>query len=226
MWQLGGNEFDFSAIPISNSHWTMFILLLALLLTTLVTVFSRHKFLLLLKSLFSKRAFSQLTKEIRFFSEGSFDFIFPAVFLTFPVCVIQLMQHLAHNIMLDYHYFKCFVLIFLAIIALFAAKYLISIFLFKIFDCEDNKIPFLFLDYSYLCNTAIVLWTSILIVEFTGFFNLYWGTLTIIVTLYVLKTYKKFLFKSSKVNLLQFFLYFCTLEILPYLICIKLVFIH
>ena len=96
----------------------------------------------------------------------------------------------------------------------------------ELFDCTENRYDFHIMASSFWLNTALVLFLSAVVFQYTNFKAVYLLALLIISGLFLIKVYKDFIFKSNRVNLFQFFMYFCTLEILPYAVILKLLLMY
>ncbi|MBO4655114.1 MAG: DUF4271 domain-containing protein [Bacteroidales bacterium] len=226
MSKLVGGAFDFSPVSFVDHNWSTALFLVALLLLTVNAVLYRRKFVLSLQCLFSKRAFSQLSKEGKFFGEGTFIFSLPFILLAISLCIRQLCVHFFPLLFQDQPFMRSLGIICLAVILFFLLKLVLNYFLLGVFDCSEERDLFHVLGFSFWLNSSLMLLLSEVIVQYTDFYAFYLFSLLIISGLFVLKVYKNYVFKSVKVNLFQFFMYFCTLEILPYAVIVKLLFLY
>ncbi|MCQ2270690.1 MAG: DUF4271 domain-containing protein [Bacteroidales bacterium] len=224
MWKLAGEAPDFSLVSFANENWmTAFVLLVLLFLTILMVVY-RHKFLLVLKCLYSKRAFSQLSKEGKIFSEGSFLFSVPVIVLSLALGLSQLIATFVPDFQFNLPFIQLCGIIAAAIVAFYVLRVILNLLLFRIFEHDEERYDFHLIGLSFLLNSSIVLWVSTILVKCTNFPFLFLVTALIISALFILKIYKDLFFIAKQVNLFQFFMYFCTLEILPCLVVLKLLF--
>lgn len=224
MWKLLGETPDFSFVSFANDNWMTAIVLLILFLLTILMVVYRHKFLLLLKCLYSKHAFSQLSKEGRIFSDGSFVFSVPFIVLSLAIGLTQIIDSFVPDFQVDLSFIQMCGIVAAAVVAFYLLKVILNFFLFNIFEHNEESYDFHLIGLSFLLNTSIVLWVSAILVKCTKFHYIFIVAALIISALFILKIYKDLFFIAKKVNLFQFFMYFCTLEILPCLIVLKLLF--
>lgn len=216
--------FDFSTISFANSNWVILIILVELILLTINAVVYRRSLILSIQSLYSKRSFSQVSKEGKFFSDGMFIFSVPFLLLTWSLSLLQLCSYYFPNMFEALTYMEAFGLIVGALAAFFLLKMLINFFLFEFFECSETRYDFHVLSFSFLLNCSLALMLGHIVVQNTNFYSFYHFIFLIIIGLYILKMYKDFILKSKRVNLFQFFMYFCTLEILPCLVVVKLLY--
>lgn len=217
--------FDFSTISFTNSNWAILIIIVELLLLTINAVMYRRNLVLSIQSLYSKRSFSQVSKEGKFFSEGTFIFSLPFILLTWSLSLLQLGSHYFPNMFATLNFIQFFGLIAGFIAAFLLLKMLLNVFLFEFFDCSEKRYDFHVLNFSFLLNCSLALMLGQMVVQNTNFYPFYYFILLIFIGLYILKIYKSFVLKSKRVNLFQFFMYFCTLEILPCLVILKLLYL-
>lgn len=216
--------FDFSTISFVNSNWVTLIIIVELLLLTINAVVYRRRLVLSIQCLYSKRSFSQVTKEGKFFSDGMFIFSVPFLLLTWSLSLLQLCSYYFPNIFEALTYMEAFGLIAGGLAAFFLLKLLANYFLFEFFDSAETRYDFHVLGFSFLLNVSLALMLGHIVVQNTNFYPFYFFILLIFMGLYILKIYKSFILKSKRVNLFQFFMYFCTLEILPCLVMVKLLY--
>ena len=216
--------FDFSTISFVNSNWAALIIIVELLLLTINAVVYRRKLVLSIQSLYSQRSFSQVSKEGKFFSDGMFIFSVPFLLIAWSMSILQLCSYYFPNVFEMLSYMESFGLIAGALAAFFLLKMLVNFFLFEFFDCSETRYDFHLLNFSFLLNGALALMLGHIVVQNTNFYPFYFFILLIFIGIYILKLYKELILKSKRVNLFQFFMYFCTLEILPCLVMVKLLY--
>ena len=226
MWKIDNGVFDFSTVSFVDHNWATAFILAAMLLLTVNVVLYRRKFILSLQCLFSKRAFSQLSKEGKLFGEGTFLYSELFVLLTLPISLYQLCTYYLGALGENLNYLHFFGILIGAVALFFVLRLIVDFFVFELFDCTENRYDFHIMASSFWLNTALVLFLSAVVFQYTNFKAVYLLALLIISGLFLLKVYKDFIFKSKHVNLFQFFMYFCTLEILPYAVIVKLLLMY
>ena len=224
MKEIVGDNFDFSPVSFANGNWATLIIILELLLLTINAVVNRRSLILSIQSLYSKRAFSQVSKEGKFFSEGAFIFSLPFVLLTWAMSILQLCSYYFPQFFEKLTYMQFFGIVCGVFAAFFLIKFLINLFLFEFFECSEKRYDFHVTAFSFLLNCSLALMLAQTVAQYTNFYAIYIFIALIISGLFILKVYKDFILKSKRVNLFQFFMYFCTLEILPCLVIVKLLY--
>lgn len=216
--------FDFSTISFVNSNWVTLIFIVELLLLTINAVLYRRRLVLSIQCLYSKRSFSQASKEGKFFSDGMFIFSVPFFLLTWSLSLLQLGSYYYPKVLETLTYMEAFGLIAGGLAAFFLLKLLVDFFLFEFFDSAETRYDFHVLGFSFQLNVSLTLMLGHIVVQNTKFYHFYSFILLIFIGLYILRLYNSFNLKSKRVNLFQFFMYFCTLEILPCMVMVKLLY--
>jgi len=216
--QISGNFHNYIS---ENHNISTIILFISLITVTSLFVAFPQKITLLFTSLFSQRHFSQLLREGKMANKNLFDWIHTIIFL---------IQTLFVYIIIDYYFPKVFhlshpvvlYLILLVIIMIdFFAKRFLSYIYFTLFNYKEEY-PFYKL-YKLLFNFSNTIFLMFIIpmsiyTDYWKFILLY---IPIIMITFLITSIKIFLINPKKIQLLQFFIYFCTLEILPYLVVLK-----
>lgn len=226
MKKIDDGIFDFTTLSYVDNNWATLLLVVALLLLSINAVLYRRKLILCLQCLYSKRAFSQLSKEGKLFSEGVFMLSWPFVMLVFALSVKQICSYFIPAFDQQVNFMQFIGITCLSVIALFILKQIVDFLLFGLFECEEERYNFHIVGFSFLLNSSLILFLTNIVVQYTNFINFYLFSALIISGLFAIKVYKDFIFKSRRVNLFQFFMYFCTLEILPYAVILKLLLMY
>ena len=222
MRKIDNGIFDFTTLSFVDNNWATLLIVVALILLSINAVLYRRKLLLSLQCLYSKRAFSQLSKEGKFFSEGSFMLSWPFVLIDFALSIIQVGAYFMPAFEQQLNFLQYFGIACLSVFALYIFKQIVDFVLFDLFECQEERYNFHIVGFSFLLNSSLILFLANIIVQYTDFIKFYWFSILIISILFAIKVYKDFVFKSKRVNLFQFFMYFCTLEILPCALIVKL----
>ena len=226
MKKIDDGIFDFTTFSYVDNNWATLLLVVALLLLSINAVLYRRKLILCLQCLYSKRAFSQLSKEGKLFSEGVFMLSWPFVIIVIALSIKQLSSRFMPVFDQQMNFMQFFGIACLGVIVIFILKQLVDFLLFALFECHEERYDFHIVGYSFLLNSSLILFLTNILVQYTNFINFYLFSLLIISILFAVKIYKDFIFKSKRVNLFQFFMYFCTLEILPYALIAKLLLVY
>ena len=199
-------------------------LLVGLLLITLSFVQYRRKALLMLRALFSARFFQQLLREGKLFNEriNLYTILLDALMLPclfwiiFHFYIPQLLEKYAFPPLL---FFGSFLVI---IIVLFGLSRLLLSYFSILFNYHEYKYLYSTCKSIYRFYNALLLMIMIPIIWYACIPELiifvYLPLFLIIFFAFFVRFYKNI----SGISRIHFFVYFCTLEILPYLLIAKL----
>jgi len=211
-------------LPISAySDWATFFLTLSFILLAVNVTSNRRTFRPILQALFVPRVRSQFFRETKLYNEwvyaigmlynaliqGLFLFYLAILFLpattslSFPILYL-----ICFGIFLVDHYFK----------------FLNSSFLGRLFGCESEVLSFNHSKFFYVSTNSVVLLPILAVSIYLGRPALLFIYLPFFIVTYVMMLYRTLTIKKSTLSFFQFFLYFCTLEILPYLVFLKMLF--
>ncbi|MBP5400236.1 MAG: DUF4271 domain-containing protein [Bacteroidales bacterium] len=210
-------------VPISSyADIATFVFCLALLVLTLNVARNRRNFRSTLQALFLPRVRSQFFRESKLYNEWCFYFgtLFNTLIQGLLVfyLVVTLLPDFSSNINLKWLYILCFG----AALFDFFFKFGNSTLLGKLFECDSDAAIFNHSKFFYYSDSSIVLMPILATTIYLGMPAILFVYLPFFVAAYVMMVVRTLTLKSSALSLFQFFLYFCTLEILPYLIILKL----
>lgn len=210
-------------VPISAyADIATFVFCLALLVLTLNVANNRRNFKATLQALFLPRVRSQFFRESKLYNEwcfylGALFNILIQSLLVFYLIVL-LLPAFASSINLKLLYVLCFA----AVLFDFFFKWGNSTLLGKLFECSNDAAIFNHGKFFYLSDSSVALLPILAIAIYLGEPAVLFVYLPLFLTAYAMMIIRTLTLKSSALSLFQFFLYFCTLEILPYLVILKL----
>lgn len=214
---------DFSKVAVPRTNdWSVVILCAILLVFALVIVPCRRKLSLVARSLFSQRYFSLLFRECKILEEPVYFFTVLGDMLVFAFGLLILMEHYKAAFVARISYLGAFGLALAFIAAIYWLKILVHVIYTSLFDHAKERIAIISYKFMFLTDAAVVLFPFLIMVQFTGLFALLYGYIPVFIGLFVMLLYKSLKINPGKVNLFQFFIYFCTLEILPYILLVKI----
>lgn len=209
-------------IPISAyADIATFVFCLALIVLSVNVANNRRNFKATLQALFVPRARSQFFRESKLYNEwcfylGTFFNILIQSLLVFYL-LVTLLPSLVGAIHLKWLYTLCFG----AVLFDFFIKLGNSILLGRLFECSNDAAIFNHSKFFYYSDNSVVLMPILATAIYLGMPALLFAYLPFFVATYSMMIIRTLSLKSSALSLFQFFLYFCTLEILPYLIILK-----
>ncbi len=202
--------------------WVTWVFCGILVLLTLIIVNGRRKFTSIIRALFSPRSRNQLLRESKPLAEWIYAFLFLYDFLVIGMTLYLLVSAFLPGI--SSHFSPP--LLFLTCTAAAAAFYFLKTanlhLLAFIFDCDEDRATHE--QNRFFCTTCCSLILLPLAVAATYTSQLSWLLLygILFVACYLFAWFRTLNLKSSRFNYFEFFLYFCTIEILPFLVIIKM----
>ena len=185
-----------------------------------VTV-NRRVFKSTIQALFVPRVRSQFFRDSKLYNEWCFAFgaFFNTLVQSLLVfyLIVTLLPTIAGNFNLKLLYALCFG----ATLFDFFVKFGNSTLLGKLFECSNDASIFNHSKFFYLSDSSIILLPILAAAIYLGRPAILFAYLPIFIATYSMMIIRTLTLKSSALSLFQFFLYFCTLEILPYLIILK-----
>lgn len=217
--QISGNFHNY--IP-ENHNLPTVILFIALITITSLFVTFHQKITLLFTSLFSQRHFSQLVREGKVANKNLFDWIHTVIFVIQALFVYIVLEYFFPKVFHLTNPIVLYFIILLLVIFDFFVKRLSSLIYFSLFSYKEEY-PFYKL-YKLLFNfsNSIFLMFIIPLSIYSNHWKLIFLYFPILTITFSITSLKIFMINPKKIKLLQFFIYFCTLEILPYLVVLKM----
>ncbi len=211
-------------IPAHIPYWDLvtFVFGIALVLISALVALNRRKFSMIMRALYTPRVRSQLMRETKIFD----DLIYPFS-VTFN-CLIQgiFIFLLVENFITDIAERISPSLLLLIAIGAVAIDYFIKMLniyiLTFLFENEEDRNHFYLNKFFYNTLNATLLFPILVLGFYIENLNILWAYLPFFIANYTMMVYRTLTLNSAKTKFFQFFLYFCTLEILPYLIIVKL----
>ena len=203
--------------------WIIGLILISFLLIAYVNFYYNSYLVQILEALVNFRATIKLKEDSSAISAQSRVILLFVFFINLALFIYELF--LFYNYQININSILLFILIFFVIILYFFFKYMLLQIFGYIFEVHDLKN--LYLHNTNLINqiNGLIILLSVLIIQFINqkyIEIIIYLTFIIHITTYlirILRTAQIFLFKQF--SLLYLFLYFCTVEILPFLILIK-----
>jgi hypothetical protein len=218
----GSTSGNFLMYITQNNNLPTIVLIVALIFFTSIFVAYRHRVTLLLTSLFSQRHLSQLQREGKVANRDLFLWVQGIIVIVQALFLYVIMQFLFPKI---FNFFDPILLYFILIGAVlfdYFLKRIINYVNMYLFDTANDLPLYTLYKLFFNFSNSIVLMIIIPIALYTA----YWKLILLYIPLFLLTfsvtAYRLFTINSIKLKLFHFFIYFCTLEILPYLAVLKL----
>lgn len=205
-----------------NNNLATVVLLVALIFFTSIFVAYRHRVTLLLTSLFSQRHLSQLQREGKVANRDLFLWVQGIIVIVQALFLYIVLQFLFPKI---FNYFDSILLYFLLIgivILDYVFKRVINFVYMSLFESSDEISLYTLYKLFFNFSNSVVLMIILPIALYTAYWKLLFVYIPIFIITFSVSAFKLFTINASKLKLFHFFIYFCTLEILPYLAVLKL----
>lgn len=207
-------------VPKPN-NFAVGVVCVILLLFTLAMVLYRRKMNYLVRSLFSQRYYSLLMRESKVLEERIFLILLPMSLSVFALTASVLTQRYASAIIEKLTFIGTFAMFLGIFIVLYFFKFICNVFYTYLFDHQKERYSLNLYKFVFVSDAAMFLMPFLLVGLFVGLNVWIYAYIPMAVCLFGLLLYKLMKINPKKINLFHFFLYFCTLEILPYLVLLK-----
>ncbi|MBO4488506.1 MAG: DUF4271 domain-containing protein [Bacteroidales bacterium] len=198
-------------------------MLVLLMLLSVVVASSRGKVLQLVKALVVPRHFSLVLREGKIMEQRAFRFLLIFDLMTIALGVTTLVELYKPELIEQFTYPGCYGIAIAALLTLHALKVLFQNLYVYLFDRQKERYHLLLHKFIYTTVAALILYVFLALVIFSRFLpliNIYFVVLALITILFFYNLCK---INPRGFNLFQFFIYFCTLEILPWVIMVSFV---
>ncbi len=219
---LSFSAFD-DAVVLQPNNWNVGVMLFLLVLFAAIVATSRGKISQLMKALVVPRHYSLILREGKMMEQRSYRFLLLFDMLTYGLGLTTLADFYAPSLVERFSFIGCFLMASVGLFLIYLLKMLFYNFYIKLFDHSKEKYAIHLHKFIFISVMAIVLYVALLLFIFAGIkcvVSIYLIVLFIFTIVYFYNLCK---INPKDFNLFHFFVYFCTLEILPYLILVKFV---
>ncbi|MCQ2284873.1 MAG: DUF4271 domain-containing protein [Bacteroidales bacterium] len=216
------SEFSTDVVPKPN-NWAVLIICFLLLLLTLLIVPFRKKLNLIFKSLFSQRHYSLLLREGKILEERVFAFTLIFDLMTFSLGLDVIAEKFMPQVVKHLSYIGLFGIFFASLLLIYFFKFFVNYIYTALFEHKKERYLMNLDKFSFLTVAAVILFPFLVVVQFTGRFAILYAYIPVFFALLACLLYNLMKINPKAINLFQFFIYFCTLEILPYVILVKFI---
>ena len=207
------------------NNWLTLVFCVLLLLFTMILITFRRKLLLIFRALFSQRHFSIIQREGKILEDRISPFVLLFDVLTITTGIVMFCCTYIPRAMSK--------LPFMAYIGIFFALFLVAYFLkllsnelyANLFNKKKERISINQYKFIFMTDFAAAIFPLLIIIQYTGLRALYYVITGILALLFSVWVYRLLKINSTGRHRFHFFLYFCTLEILPWLIFLKVLLI-
>lgn len=220
--------------PIFNNYelliWPIIVIFISLVIFVSVRVSDSKKISELVISPFSIQVSKQLFREDYKLNKRIPLFLSINFILLISFLIYETNRYFNNALFTEYGSFAQFVLFILIVFTVYLIKFLVTNFLFLFLSISELGKEYLFNVLVYSHTLSIILFPFIILLHFSripAYFILY-PALILSIGFYLLRLIRTLIISYSEQNIgiVQIFMYFCTLEILPLLVLIKFLLIN
>jgi len=201
---------------------TFFVLILGLI--TLIFILHRRQIIQILQATFSQRIFSQLLRESKLLKERIFFLQHFTNYLILSLFVFIVLHYFFPNITQFFSIELLFLIAFSFVFLDFLFKRLALSLYIYLSDYKENKDEFYFYKLFHITSNCFILYPILIIFFFTQQPIALLIYLPFFIISFIFLFSRFYTFNKNKNLTFHFFLYFCTIEILPYVILLKIIF--
>lgn len=230
LWALLSNHLlpatdNFARRIVFQTDWISFVFLVILLLLTFVLVFYRRKIVLMMKALFSQRHFSQLLHEGKLLNERIYLFDLFIIFLTQGLFIYFLLDIFFPNLLVSVTPIILYFILVGVVLVDYFLKMLVAFIFTSLFEYNEERSAYYLNKLFYYTLNSLALFPILMLVKYTGIWQFLFIYGAVFISTYIVMSYRLFTLNTKKINPFHFFIYFCTFEILPYALLVKLLFL-
>ena len=217
---LSVTQFQWDAVVRPNS-WITLIFCLLLFVFTMTFLTFRRKLTLIFRALFSQRHFSLLQREGKIIEDRRSIFVLAFDLITITTGLTMFCGTFIPQAVSKWP-FIAYVGLFLAILV---ASYVFKLFCNEVyaflFDRDKERMSVNQYKFIFMTDISVFLFPMLILTHYSGFHAVYYMIAVVFVTLFAVWIYRMLKINSMNGHRFHFFLYFCTLEILPWALFLK-----
>ena len=219
---LAGSDFSTDAAVQPDNGVTIALCALLFLLT-IVAVLFRRRFSLLIRSLYSQRFYSLLLRESKVLEEMMFPVTLLFDLLTISLGILLIIMQFNSPFVSRLTFWGAYGTVFAVMVALYFVGFAANIVYTGLFDHQKERYSLNLYKFVFTTNAALAISPFLIVYHAIGNFAVMYATIPVFLVLLGLYMFRLFKINPRKINLFHFFLYFCTFEILPLLLLVKLI---
>ena len=217
---LAVGEFSADAVPQPDNGVTIVLCVLIFLLTIIVVLF-RRRLSNLIRSLYSQRFYSLLVRESKVLEEMTFPVTLLFDLLTVSLGILVIVTHFKTLFMDRMTFWGAYGAVFAVMVAVYFLVVAANIVYTGLFDHHKERYSLNLYKFVFLTNVAILLLPFLIVYHALGNFAVMYAFIPVFFVAFGFYLYRLLKINPQNINLFHFFLYFCTLEILPWVLLVK-----
>ena len=221
---LGVTHFQWDPVVRPN-NWMTLIFCVLLFLFTLMLVTFRRKLLLIFRALFSQRHFSLIQREGKVLENRISPLVLLFDILTITTGLVMFCSTYIPKAMSKLPFMAYVGIFFLLLTVAYFLKLLCNELYSNLFGRSKEHTAVNQYKFIFMTVFAVALFPLLILVHYTGIRAFYYVITAVLVVLFSVWFYRLMKINSPSRHSFHFFLYFCTLEILPWLLFLKVLLI-
>ena len=217
---LSVTQFQWDTVARPNS-WVTLIFCLLLFIFTMTFLTFRRKLTLIFRALFSQRHFSLLQREGKIIEDRSSIFVLAFDLITITIGLVMFCGTFTPHAVSKWPYIACVGLF----LALLLTAYLLKLFSNEVyahlFDRDRERTTINQYKFIFMTDFSVFLFPMLILTHYSGLRAVYYLIAIVFVALFAVWIYRMLKINSMSGHRFHFFLYFCTLEILPWVLFLK-----
>ena len=210
---------------VQPNNWITLIFCLLLFLFTVMIITFRRKLFLMFRALFSQRHFSLIQRENKVLEDRMSLLVLLFNLLTITTGLVMFCTTYIPRAMSKLPFIANIGIFFLILLLLYLFK-LLSVSLYSsLYGREKERSAINQSRFIFMTDVAVVAFPVLVVIHYTQLTFLYYVLVPVLAILLCIWFYRMMKINSVYGHGFQFFLYFCTLEILPWLVALKVLLI-
>ena len=217
-------QFQWDTVSQPN-NWLTLIFCILLFLFTLILITFRRKLLLISRALFSQRHFSLIQREGKGLEDRISPFVFLFDILTITTGLVMFCSTYLSRALSKLPFIAYIGIFFALLLAAYILKLLCNELYANLFGRAKERTAINQYKFIFMTDFAVILFPMLVVIHYMGIRALYYVITVILIALFSVWFYRLMKINSTGRHRFHFFLYFCTLEILPWLLLLKVLLI-
>lgn len=214
------SELSFDEI-ITHNHYLTLVLCVILLLFTLIIITERRKLLLILRTLFSHRSYALIQREGTLLKDKPTALVLSFDMLTISTFLTMFLSANMPDVLSKIPFIAIVGIFFAVLMVAYFFKYVCYLVYTYMFDRKKDRQQIYQYKFIFLTDLSIAIFPFLILLGYTDFFDFFYVIFAILLILFAAWVYRLLKINLNDGKIFNFFLYFCTLEILPWLILLK-----
>ncbi|MBR4913117.1 MAG: DUF4271 domain-containing protein [Bacteroidales bacterium] len=181
----------------------------------------RRKLTLISRALFSQRHFSLLQREGKIIEDRSSIFVLAFDLITITTGLAMFCSTFTPNAVSRLPFIAYIGLILILLIVAYVLKLFINEVYAGLFDRDKERTTINQYKFIFMTDFSVLLFPMLILTHYSGLRAVYYLIAVVFVALFAVWIYRMLKINSMSGHRFHFFLYFCTLEILPWVLFLK-----